>query len=187
MPHRTSTSAASNRVHRGGSLHISPLQSQTHSSKNYLILWLRISSPRCQVGRGEAKLEYDYIVVGVYMLFNRQSNCTGVLLDVPAHSYLSRLQVLSSLRAYLSTAQSLRISTRALSVRSRSLSVPFRSPFPSMRPCPGRLGRTYSIPILCGTSGPYACLASSRRTRRRCYKKNSHDTAFHPAEQNSRV
>ena len=118
MSHRTSTSAASNRVHRGGSLHISPLQSQTHSSKNYLILWLRISSPRCQVGRGEAKLEYDYIVVGVYMLFNRQSNCTGVLLDVPAHSYLSRLQVLSSLRAYLSTPQSLRISTRALSVRS---------------------------------------------------------------------
>ena len=57
------------------------------------------------------KCEYDYIVVGAYMLFNRRSDCARVLLDVPAHSYPSRPQgpqVLSSLvRGYLSTGQSL--------------------------------------------------------------------------------
>ena len=32
--------------------------------------------PRCQAGRGAAESEYDYIVVGVYKLLSRQSNCT---------------------------------------------------------------------------------------------------------------
>jgi hypothetical protein len=55
----------------------------------FLIPWLGISSPRGQARRGAAEREYDYIVVGVYELLNRQSNCTRVILaDVPAHNSL---------------------------------------------------------------------------------------------------
>ena len=56
----------------------------------FLIPWLRNSSPWYQAGLGEAECEYDYIVVGV-----------------PAHLYRGRLQVLSSLCAYLSAPRSL--------------------------------------------------------------------------------
>ena len=37
----------------------------------FLIPWLRISSPQFQAGCGEGEREYDYIVVGVRVLFNR--------------------------------------------------------------------------------------------------------------------
>ena len=132
--HRTSTSSASNRAHRGSSLHIY-LPSRARLTRHRTISSLaplpnpRISSPRCQARCGEAEREYDDIVV---RLFNSQSNCTLVLLDAPAHSYPNRSQVLSSLRAYLSTPQSLRISTGALSVCSPLRLSPFCSPFPHM-------------------------------------------------------
>ena len=39
---------------------------------------------RCQAGRGKAcgkaEREYEHIIVGVYKLFNREINCTCVLL-----------------------------------------------------------------------------------------------------------
>ena len=130
---RTCTSA-SNRAHRGSSLHIY-LPSRARLTRHRTISSLarlpnpRISSPRCQARCGEAEREYDNIVVG---LFNSQSNCTLVLLDAPAHSYSNRSQVLSPLRAYLSTPQSLRISTGAHSVCSPLRLSPFCPPFPHM-------------------------------------------------------
>ena len=103
-----------------------------------------------------------------------------VPLDVQAHSYPNRPQVLLSLRAYLSTPQSLRISTRALSVRSCSVSVPRLSR--CIRSCPGRLGTTSSIPISFGASGACVCHPVGEHAG-----VASHDTAFYlpPAEQPS--
>jgi hypothetical protein len=118
------------------------------------------------------------------MLFHRQRNCTRVLLDVPAHAYPSRPQVLSSLRAYLSNPQSLRISTRTLSVRSCSVSVLFAHLSRCMQPCPGRLGTTSSIPISCGASGACVCHPVGEHAG-----VASYDTAFYlpPAEQPSMI
>ena len=116
------------------------------------------------------------------MLFNRQGNYTRVLLDVLAHSYPNRLQVLSSLRAYLSSPQSL---CANLNNDSQYILAPSQSLFAHisrcMRPCPGCLGTTVSIPISCGASGACACHPVGEHA--------GDDTGFYlpPAEQPSPV
>jgi hypothetical protein len=131
----------------------------------FLFPWLRVSSPQGQAGRGAAEREYDYVVVGVYKLFNRQSNCTRVLLaDVPAHSYPSRLQILS-LCAYLRAPQSLgaNLNKDSLSMFPPRLS-PFSLTFPDA--C-GHVRDVFLDPdFVWGFRS--ARISSSRRTRRCC-------------------
>ena len=97
---------------RRGSLHLSPRQSQTHSSQNYLISSASIPNPMAQEflhpGARQNAMKWSVgmiiLLAGAHMLFNRQSNCNHVLLDVPAHSYPSKT---ASLQAYSSAPQSL--------------------------------------------------------------------------------
>ena len=112
------------------------------------------------------------------MLFDRQSICTRVLLDVSAHSYPS---LVIATRLFECPSVSRHESQQGLSHY-----VPTPSPSPHLsrctRPCLGRLGRTSSIPISCGISGACTCHLVGEHAG-----VGSHDTAFYlpPAEQPS--
>ena len=108
-------------------------------------------------GRGEAERDYGYLV-GVYMLFNRQVNCTRVLLDVTAHSYPSRPQVLS-LRVEHSpvSANPHKSSLSAFPPRLSPLSLTFPDPCGHVRDVWEELPRS-RFRVGLQASGPGACL-----------------------------
>jgi hypothetical protein len=116
------------------------------------------------------------VLLLVYMLFNRQSNCTRVLLSYPSLVVATRLFECPS----VSRRESQQGHSQYVPAPSQSIFAHFSR---CTRPCPGRLGRTSSIPISCGTSGACVCHPVGEHAG-----VASHDTgAFYlpPAEQPS--
>ena len=95
---------------------------------------------QCQAGRGEAEREYDYIGWCASSLIQTASLVVAMprLFECPS---VSRREFQQGLSQYVPA--------------------PSQSHFAHLsrctRPCPGRLGRTSSIPISCGASRLCAC------------------------------
>ena len=96
---------------------------------------------QCQAGRGEAEREYDYIGWCASSLIPEQTASLVVAMRLFECPSVSRREFQQGLSQYVPAP-----SQPLFAHLSRCT-----------RPCPGRLGRTSSIPISCGASRLCAC------------------------------
>ena len=128
------------------------------------------TSPQCQAGRREADREYGY-TVAVYRPSKLHPCTTRRISSLISGSFVATLSVPRSPGANLNKD-------------SFNTFPPRQSLFAHLsrctRPCPGRLGRTSSIPISCGALGACVCHIVGEHAG-----VANHDTAFYlpPAEQ----